>query len=201
MNIKGTTPLTAPNGLQFSADEKELAHLMALSQAGDKESYKLLLGRLQIMLKKFVDNSFRRLGLANTGGQEDVLQEILLAIHSKRANYDPTQFFLPWVYAIARYKTIDFLRKNKVLFRSSISIDDELYNLEILASHELGTLHDLEKLLGLLPEKQSIILRLMKIEGLSIKEVNDKTGYSPSDIKVNVHRALKTLQSLMQDTL
>ncbi|MGZ3788741.1 MAG: sigma-70 family RNA polymerase sigma factor [Bacteriovorax sp.] len=198
MSIKGESPSIAENGLFYSNDERELSYLMKLSQAGDGESYKLLLNRLQVMLKKFVENSFYRLGLQNTGGQEDVLQEVLFAIHSKRANYDPTQFFLPWMYAIARYKIIDFLRKNKVLFRSSVSVDDELANLEMIFSHDLGTNVDLEVLLKLLPQKQCDILKLVKIEGHSIQEVAKLTGYSASDIKVNVHRALKSLQEKMQ---
>lgn len=198
MSVKGAGSSTAANGLLYSKDERELSHLMKLSQGGDSESYKVLLCRLQAMLKHFVENSFYRMGLQNTGGQEDVVQEILLAIHSKRANYDPSQFFLPWMYAIAKYKIIDFLRKNKVLFKASVSIDDELSNLEVIFSHEMGASADVEVLLKLLPEKQSDILKLVKIDGLSIQEVSKKTGYSVSDIKVNVHRALKSLQEKMQ---
>lgn len=199
MSIKGDMPKPGANGLFYSNDERELSHLMKLAQGGDGESYKLLLKRLQFMLSKFVENSFYRLGLQNSGGQEDVLQEILLAIHTKRANYDPGQFFLPWIYAISRYKIIDFLRKNKVHYRSSVPIDDELYNLEMIFSHDLGTHSDIEVLLKLLPQKQSDILKLVKIEGLSVSEVSTKTGYSASDIKVNVHRALKSLQEKMQE--
>ena len=186
------------NGLIYSNDERELSRLMKLSQAGDSESYKLLLTRLQTMLTKCVENSFYRFGMKSTGGQEDVVQEIMIAIHTKRANYDPEQFFLPWMYAIARYKIIDFSRKNKVLFRRTVSLDDELSNLEMIFSHDLGTSRDVEVLLKLLPEKQSDVLKLVKLEGLSIEEASQKTGYSPSDIKVTVHRALKTLQEKME---
>ena len=99
--------------LEHSAEEAEFSQLMRKSQDGDSASYIILLQKVQIVVKHFVENSFARLGLRNFGGQEDVIQEILMAIHHKRATYDGTQFFLPWMYAIARYKIIDYLRKNK----------------------------------------------------------------------------------------
>ncbi len=34
---------------------------------------------------------------------EDLLQEVLLAIHLKRHTYDTGELFTPWVYTIARY--------------------------------------------------------------------------------------------------
>ena len=42
---------------------------------------------------------------------EDLVQETLIAIHSRRATYDPGQPFTAWVYGIARYKLIDEFRR------------------------------------------------------------------------------------------
>ncbi len=42
---------------------------------------------------------------------EDLVQEALLAIHTRRHTYDPAEPLTPWVYAIARYKLIDHLRR------------------------------------------------------------------------------------------
>jgi RNA polymerase sigma-70 factor, ECF subfamily len=41
------------------------------------------------------------------------VQEALLAIHTQRHTYDPAEPLTPWVYAIARYKLIDHLRRNR----------------------------------------------------------------------------------------
>lgn len=149
------------------------------------------------MLAKYIENSFSRFGMATGNGQEDVLQEILLAIHVKRHTYDPRQFFLPWMYAIARYKLIDYLRKNKV--RAVESLDDELENIESLMAIDNTAEADIESLLAGLPEKQRVILELVKLQGLSVEEAAKKTGYSASDIKVTVHRAIKTLQEKVKE--
>jgi RNA polymerase sigma-70 factor (ECF subfamily) len=193
-------------GLEHSSDETELSLLMRKAQDGDSASYTLLLTKVQVMLKGFVDNSFNRLGLKNFGGQEDVIQEVLLAIHSKRASFDESQFFLPWMYAIARYKVIDYFRKNKKNVYSAVSLsvsletEDEIMAFDIAVITDFGVQYDVDKLCQMLPTKQREILVMMKIDGLSIQEVEAKTGYKASDIKVNVHRALKFLQEKMQES-
>ncbi len=194
-------------GLEHSFDEALLSSLMRKAQDGDSASYTLLLTKVQIMLIGFVDNSFARLGLKSFGGQEDVIQEVLLAIHSKRASFDESQFFLPWMYAIARYKVIDYFRRNKKNVYSSVSLsvsletEEEMMAFDIAVITEFGIQHDIDKLCQMLPAKQRDIFVMMKIEGLSIQEVEEKTGYKASDIKVNVHRALKFLQGKMQENI
>jgi len=195
--MKGRGP--QKSSLDQSQEEAELSQWMRSSQAGDSESYRRLLTRIRGMLLKYVENSFARFGLAGSGGQEDVLQEILLAVHTKRHTYDPEQFFLPWMYAMARHKVIDHLRKNKVSLRATISLDDELENIESLMVFESTADLDIEALCETLPEKQRNVLKLVKIEGLSVEEAAKRTGYSASDIKVTVHRAIKALQEKVSE--
>lgn len=184
-----------PNkGLNQSQDEAELAGLMRQAQAGDVQSYQVLLLRIRGLLGKYIEHSFKRFRHFGVSGQEDVLQDILLAIHLKRHTYDSAQFFLPWMYAIARYKAVDFFRKNKVFLKNTAQIDEELENLEALMVFESSAEMDLISLCETLPEKQKVLLKLTKLEGLSMHEVSLQTGYSVSDIKVTVHRAIRALQ-------
>lgn len=183
-------------GLEHSVDEALLSQLMRKAQDGDSESYTILLQKVQVIVRHFVDNSFKRLGLKSYGGQEDVVQEVLLAIHYKRSSYDETQFFLPWMYAITRYKIIDYFRRHKKNVYSSISLstEDEIMAFDIAVVTEFGFSYDIEQLCKMLPDKQRDILMMVKIDGLSIEDVEKKTGHSASDIKVSVHRAIKFLQ-------
>lgn len=183
----------ALQSLEQSRDERELSTLMKQGQAGDSESYHQLLTRIQKMLTRYVENSTAKLGISSASGTEDILQDILLAVHTKRHTYDPKHFFLPWLYAIARYKIIDFFRRNKRSF-SLVSLEDELENIEAMQPLEQVAPQDLESLLKDLPEKQREVLKLVKLDELSIAEASKKTGYSPSDIKVTVHRAIKALK-------
>jgi len=56
----------------------------------------------------------------------------------------------------------------------------------------------LERLLATLKPGQSRVIRLVKLEGLSIEEASKATGQSASLVKVNIHRGLKRLTSLLR---
>ena len=67
-----------------------------------------------------------RRGLARAGQpvdqSEDIVQDILLAVHLKRHTWDIDAPFAPWLFAIARNKLIDALRKRGK--RMYVNIDD-----------------------------------------------------------------------------
>jgi RNA polymerase sigma-70 factor, ECF subfamily len=178
--------------LSHSKDERELSALMVKAQEGDGDSYKNLLTRIEKMLQSYVRKSVTQ------EFAEDVIQEIILAIHSKRNTFNREQFFLPWFYAIARYKVIDYIRAKK---RQEVLVYDPEGFEDLLASDSSGlidavTVDDLAGILLQLPEKQREIVKSVKIDGLSIKEAAQKLSLTESDIKVNIHRAIKTLKVL-----
>ncbi len=181
-----------------SQDEILLSALMRQSLNGDAESYRLLLKKVKELMTPFIASTLSKFGLSASCGHEDVLQEVLLGVHLKRATYDHNQFFLPWMYAIARYKAVDFLRRNKASFKV-VSFDEEFENLEIGTAPDLSVNFDLQALCECLPTKQRDLLLLVKVEGLSIREVSKRTGFSHSDIKVTVHRALQSLKKTIKD--
>lgn len=170
------------------ADEASLARLMALSQAGDREAYAALLGACQRWLRGYYA---RRIAPSSL---DDLVQETLIALHNKRASWDPSRPFLPWLAAIARYRWVDHLRR---FYRNDAA---ELHE-ELLGTDEepaIAARISLERLLGLLPPAQQQAIALVKIEGLSIAEASAATGQSESLVKVNIHRGLKKLAVLIE---
>jgi DNA-directed RNA polymerase specialized sigma24 family protein len=108
------TKAAAPANRQVYAsvmtDEIELKALMLASQEGDAAADRVLLGRLSSRLRAYYKGKLARIGKAATEA-EDLVQEAVLAIHLKRGTFDPGEPLTPWVYAIACYKLIDFLRR------------------------------------------------------------------------------------------
>ena len=85
--------------------EEHLHSLMLKSLTGDGLSYRVFLNELSMHLR-----SFLRRRLARYPEEiEDLVQEILLAIHNQRHTYNATLPLTAWVHAIARYKVIDWL--------------------------------------------------------------------------------------------
>ena len=58
----------------------------------------------------------------------------------------------------------------------------------------------IEEAMSSLPEKQRVIVELMKIEGYTAKEVAKKLDMSESAVKVSAHRTYKLLKEKLQKT-
>lgn len=153
--------------------------------SGNQTSYRLLLCDLRVWLRAFFTKRVFQEGI------EDLVQEVLLAVHAKRVTYDPTRSFGAWVNAVARHKWIDKIRANvKYAF---VELDEE--HADDNAVQANCAKYDVEKLLGQIPKTQADIISMVKLQGLTIEEVATITGHGQSFIKVAVHRGMKNLQA------
>ena len=169
----------------MAVPEAQYREWMLAALAGDGPAYRRLLAALTAHLRAY----FRR--RAGPGEAEDLVQETLIAIHTKRATYDPALPFTAWVHGIARYKLIDSWRRQKRA--GEVPLDDAP---EIFAQDETESAiarRDVAKLLARLPEGRRKLVEALKIEGRSVAEIAAATGISEVSVKVTVHRALKSL--------
>ena len=126
---------------------------------------------------------------------DDLVQEVLIAFYTKRATWDPSRPFLPWLAAIARYRWVDHLRKVYKHESKELLEDDAVQDSD---EDVVMARVSLDRLFGELPEKQAEAIELVKIGGLSIRETAEKTGQSESLVKVNIHRGLKKLAAMVE---
>jgi RNA polymerase sigma-70 factor (ECF subfamily) len=171
------------------ADEATLSRLMASAQNGDKAAYNVLLSEAGMWLERY----FRR--RVPPHQLDDLVQDVMLALHNKRASYDPTRPFLPWLSAIARYRWVDHLRK---VYKHEADLLEDGDAFEDSEEDVVEARVSLERLFVHLPEKQAEVIELVKIEGRSIREASEATGQSESLVKVNIHRGLKKLSALVE---
>ena len=159
---------------------------MAAAQSGDATAYHRLLTDVGGWLKRYYA---RRLPPAFV---DDAVQDALLAIHRKRHTYDPARPFEPWLAAVARHKWIDQLRASKAA--PTQALDESI----AVADHgdAVTSAWSLDALLRQIKPAQAEVIRLVKLQGLSIEEAAARTGQSVSLVKVNIHRGLGRLQVL-----
>ena len=167
-----------------------LETLMRQALAGDQHAYTELLRATTRVLRPFLAKRLPR-----TSETEDLLQEILLSIHKARHTYDGKRPYLPWAYAIARFRLLDHLRAHYA---------DNIWNAVDLSEAENTSAGDVtesrmtyESIKGVvqqLPEKQMTILQMMHEEGYTAREVAEKTGMQESAVTVAAHRAYKILK-------
>lgn len=158
-------------------------------QDGNERAYRTFLTDLSHHLRGFL----RARLLRQPGEIEDLLQEVLLAVHNARHTYQADQPLTAWVFAIARYKLADFFRARSRGDAFNDSLDDTA---ELFAEAELEPAQasrDLDKLLSDLPDRQRLPIMHVKLEGLSVTETAKMTGLSESAVKIGVHRGLKAL--------
>ena len=166
---------------------------MVQSLAGDQRAYRSLLDDVGRRLRTYF---LRR--VSNPTLAEDLTQDTLIAIHTRRASYDPERPFSAWLHAIARYKLIDHLRRTSA--SATVGLDDAPETLlESRETADDAARYDLERILQTLPPATDALVRAVKIEGRSIAEVSAAFGLSPSNVKVSVHRALKTLMKRVRE--
>lgn len=179
--------------IEKSATETHLRMLLLQGLAGDAKAYHAFLKDLSGHLRAY----FRRRLFGVRDDVEDLVQEVLLAIHNQRHTYEPEQLLTPWVHAIARYKLVDLLRRQADSDARHEPLDDDLAVFAAADTEAAAARRDVMKLLEQLPARQRLPIQLMKLDGLSVLEAARSTGMSESAVKVGVHRGLKALAKLM----
>lgn len=183
--------MTSVNARQ-QASEAQLKDWMVADLDGDGTAQNRLLRALAPMMRSFFA---RRLRGANDD-VEDLVQETLIAIHTRRASYDRARPFTAWAYAVARYKMIDHFRRT----RQHASFEDLADILVAEGFQDAASARlDVDTLLEEISPKQARAIRATKIDGLSIAEAAESAGISEADVKVSVHRGLKALATRLRN--
>ena len=176
--------------------EDEWTGLMRLAISGDNAAYHRLLKAITPVLR-----AGARRGLARAGQpvdqSEDVVQEILLAVHLKRHAWDANAPFAPWLFAIARNKLIDALRRRGR--RVFVNIDDFAETIPDAPVAEIASAGEISNLLQTLPQRQREVLQSIAVDGASIKDTSAKFAMSEGAVRVALHRALSGLTAKLRE--
>lgn len=132
---------------------------------------------------------------------EDLVQEILLAVHNARHTFRPDEPLTAWVHAIARYKLMDFFRTHARRASLHEPLDDHEDIFAYTDDEPAEARRDIGKLLERLPDKQRLSIQHVKLQGLSIAEAAHLTGLTESAVKVSIHRGLKALAAFVRSAV
>ncbi|MBW7858985.1 MAG: sigma-70 family RNA polymerase sigma factor [Leptonema sp. (in: Bacteria)] len=172
--------------------EGQLRELMKQSLEGNQRAYRLLLEEATKMLSDYF-----RSRVFKQENQDDLVQETLISIHKAKSTYNTDLPFTNWMYSIAYRRYIDYVRKQSRIDRMEIPGETILPFLanddEIESDHQLDAEAVLEAIREL-PERQREIVRLLKIDGFSIKEAASIMDMTETALKVAAHRAYKKIR-------
>jgi RNA polymerase sigma factor (sigma-70 family) len=183
-----------------SADKDDpLGALMCLSQDGDRAAYDRLLRRCADLVRRTVRRRFPFLAAQDA---EDLVQEVLLSVHTVRATYDGDRPFMPWLMAIVRNRTADMARRHAR--RSAREVAVEAYPETFdgaeanMTEGVYGDPEALRQAMRELPKGQQVAVELLKLREMSLKEASKASGMSIGALKVATHRATRALRLALQ---
>jgi RNA polymerase sigma factor (sigma-70 family) len=164
--------------------EINFTDLLIKAQDGDISAYNRFLKEssiyLQYRLKKWV---YRQEVI------EEITQEVLLGIHRNLHTFLPDREAKAWMMGIARFKIIDFIRKNPHKFQEfTKDVTDGQYS----TNNDLED--DIESTLRDLPDLVREALLMTKVYGLSTKETALKLGIKENALRTRISRAIAHLR-------
>lgn len=173
-------------------DRADLAALLRAANAGDAAAYARFLRAVTPVMRGVV----RARGLSGLGeaGCEDVVQEVLFAIHLKRHTWREDEPVRPWLYAIARYKVADAFRARGR--RIDLPVEDFIDALPAPEGADPTERGDVETMLAMLDPRAQRIVRGIALDGETAAETGARLGMTEGAVRVALHRGLKRLAAL-----
>ncbi|MFN3644057.1 MAG: sigma-70 family RNA polymerase sigma factor [Gemmobacter sp.] len=175
-----------------NANPADLAALLRAANAGNAAAYAHFLRAVTPVLRGVV--RARGLGGLGESGCEDVVQEVLLAIHLKRHTWREDEPVRPWLYAIARYKVVDAFRARGR--RVDVPVEDFADSLPAPEGPDPTERRDVETMLAKLEPRAAAIVRGIGLDGASIAETGARFGMTEGAVRVALHRGLRQLAQL-----
>ncbi|MDL2289872.1 sigma-70 family RNA polymerase sigma factor [Paludibacteraceae bacterium OttesenSCG-928-F17] len=178
-------------------DEK----LVKLYEDGDCKAFEILLSRYKSKVYSYI-----YLFVRNRELTEDIFQDTFIkAIATiQQGKYVESGKFLAWINRIAHNLIIDYFRreKNENTF-SADSVEYDVWkdadltekSIEDVLSNE-QVLNDVVHLVNYLPELQQEVIRMRYFEGLSFKEIAEKTDVSINTALGRMRYALMNMRRI-----
>ncbi|MGE0224132.1 MAG: sigma-70 family RNA polymerase sigma factor [Acetobacteraceae bacterium] len=170
---------------------------MRAAQDGDRDAYDRLLRAIVPFLRRRAGRVFR-----DAADIDDAVQDILIAVHTARASYDPARPIIPWLVGIAQHRIADLARRRGRVRLRETPLEDAHETFAAARSKQDDVAidaHALRAALARLPAGQRVAIEELKLQEMPLKTVAERTGMSIAALKVATHRGLKRLRDLLRE--
>ncbi|GGD06145.1 RNA polymerase sigma factor [Aureimonas glaciei] len=172
----------------FPPPPEGLDALLRAALRGDDRAYGAFLREAARALRAF---AARRAPAAPGFDPEDLVQEILMAVHAKRHTWRQEEPVAPWLFAIARHKAVDAYRRHGR--RLEIDIAEFAEILASPAAEAVPTPKDVARAVDSLDGRQRAVVASISVEGRSIGETAEKLKITEGAVRVAFHRGLAAI--------
>ena len=177
--------------------------LVGIVVGGDVDCFEELITRYQSRVFGMARKYFR-----NESDAEDVVQTIFTKTFQKLSSYKGTAPFEHWFMRLSVNACYDALRRKRNRPEHTISdtlFDDESWQDRLGKIPEASDREEQEQarelvhtVLDQVSDRARIVLTLQELEGRTIKEIAEITGWSESLVKVQAFRARKEMRAAVE---
>lgn len=185
---------TAPAAKGRALTERgEWERLLAAANAGDRAAFARFLTEVSPMLRGIIR---ARAASMPADQHEDILQEVLLAVHLKRGTWHEDRPVRPWLYAVARHKIVDAFRKRGQAVH--LPIESFAETLAAPQASDPMAARDAAAMLDRIDDRSAALVRAIAIDGESADSAGARLGLGAGAARVRMHRAMKRLSALAE---
>lgn len=178
--------------------------LVQQALAGNQDSFETLVSRYKQSLLGLI---YRYLGEYHEA--HDVLQQVWLQLYLSLATLRPNTHIKPWLFTVARSRSLDVLRRKRLLSFSEIETgneEDEAASLDAIPDtsptpEELAEHRDLQQAIQsailALPHTYRSVVLLYYGEQLNYSEIGRVLNVPCSTVKTRFHRAKPLLRAAL----
>ena len=169
--------------------------------SGESNAYAELVDRYKYMVYTLAIKIVK-----NHEDAEEVAQDTFIKAYSSLKYFKGDSKFSTWLYKIAYYGSLDYLKKNKRRVETTkfdiseeyniASMDDALEGMEAKERTEMIK-HAIQEL----PGEDAVLITLYYFEMQSMKEISQVMGLAPNTVKVRLFRGRKRLAQILENTL
>jgi RNA polymerase sigma-70 factor (ECF subfamily) len=190
---RSTEPLSMAELLRLSDEQ-----LIACLQEGQSDALSILFDRYQKLVLSIALKIVR-----DPGEAEDVTQTVFLDIYRAVAQFDPSKGNTKvWLIQYAYHRAINRRQhlQGREFYKSTELEEADSLPVEAHATFGMSSLEIkqlVRKSMVALPEEQRSVIEMASYQGLTMREIADRTGDSFANVRHHYYRGLQKLRSLI----
>ena len=161
-------------------EQRPEAALVGRIVAGDEEAFSELYNMFAPTINAVV------LARVPRDEVQDIVQEAFIAAYRNIAGLKDANLVGPWLIRIARNRAAEFYRS----FRASEELDEQISR----PQEKTREAAEILRAIRTLGSSYSETLMMRLVEGMSAKEIAERTGLKPESVRVNLHRGMEKLR-------
>lgn len=131
----------------------------------------------------------------------EIVSDVFFAIWEKRVELTDVRNFNAFIYRIAKYKALNYLRGRNL---NTIDINDIPFDLfagttsspeDNLISSE--TVENINNAIEQLPSKCKLAFKLVREDGMSYKEASELLAISTKTLEVHIYKAVRKIREIL----